>query len=131
VKVLAVDPGRDKAGVAVCAPGAVLAHRVIRSGELPGLVRDWIAAFGADVIVVGNRTGCVDALRRIEGVPIPIVAIEERGTTLRARARYFDEHRPRGWRRLVPRSLQVPPVAYDDYAAILLAEAYLARHGRG
>ncbi len=129
MKVLAVDPGRDKAGIAVCAPGEVLAHRVIRAAELPTLVRDWIAAFGADVVVVGNRTGSVAALRQIEGVRVPVVVVDERGTTLRARARYFDEHRPRGWRRLLPRSLQVPPVAYDDYAAVLLAEAYLAEHG--
>jgi hypothetical protein len=51
--------------------------------------------------------------------------IEEAGTTLAARARYFKEHPRRGWRRLLPLGLQTPPEPYDDYVAVLLAEAAL------
>ena len=129
MKVLAVDPGHEKSGVAVCVPGKVLARRVISSADLPDVVCDWIATYGVEVIVVGNRTGSADAQRRLEEATVPVVFVDEHRTTLRARARYFVEHPPRGWRRFLPRSLLVPEVPYDDYAAILLGEAYLATHG--
>ena len=129
MKVLAVDPGREKSGVAVCIPGKVLAHRVISSADLAEVVCDWVATYGVDVIVVGDRTGSADAQRRLVAAAAPVLVVEERETTLRARARYFAEHPPRGWRRLLPRSLLIPEVPYDDYAAILIGEAYLAAHG--
>jgi hypothetical protein len=62
---------------------------------------------------------------------VPLRAVDEHGTTLRARARYFTDHPPRGWRRLIPRSLQTPPEPYDDYVAVLLAEAALTVVERG
>jgi hypothetical protein len=124
--VLAIDPGRSKAGAAVCAPGAVLARIVVPPDALSGLVQDWLIRYGVTEIIVGNRTGS-DATVAALGVDgVPIRRVEEAGTTLRARARYFAEHPPRGLRRLLPLSLQTPPEAYDDYVAVLLAEAELA-----
>ena len=52
--------------------------------------------------------------------------VDERHTTERARLRYYQDHPPRGLWRLVPLGLQVPPVPYDDYAAVVMAEDYLA-----
>jgi RNase H-fold protein (predicted Holliday junction resolvase) len=131
LNVLAVDPGRDKCGIAVCRPGAVLAHRVIPVDALADVVQDWVATYRVEAIAVGNSTGAADARRRLAGCPVPVVGVDERGTTLVARTRYFLDHPPRGWRRLIPRSLLVPPEPYDDYAAILLGEAYLEARGRG
>lgn len=125
--VLAIDPGRDKCGVAVCEPGAVRGRAVIAPSALPDLVREWHRQYGVTEVVVGNRTASQDIVRLLDGVlDVPVIAIDEEGTTLRARTRYFDEHPPRGWRRLIPRGLMVPPEPYDDYAAVLLAEAALS-----
>jgi RNase H-fold protein (predicted Holliday junction resolvase) len=129
--VLAIDPGRGKCGVAVCAPGAVLARAVTSPEALPALIEEWQRRFSVTEIVIGNRTGgeaVRDAVRRAAGRPIGLV--DEAGTTLRARARYFAEHPPRGWRRFVPRGLLTPPEPYDDYAAVLLAEAALAQEAQ-
>lgn len=124
--VLAVDPGRARCGVAVCEPGKVLARAVVSREALPALVRDWQSRYAVTEVVVGSRTGStmVIALLADAGVA-PVSVVEEAGSTLRARSRYFDEHPVRGWRRLVPRTLQTPPEPYDDYAAMLLAEAVL------
>ncbi|MCL6553254.1 MAG: hypothetical protein K6W08_09055 [Firmicutes bacterium] len=135
--VLAIDPGRHKCGVAVCAPGRVLARRVVATPDLAALVRDWTDRYAVTEVVIGDRTGAADVVRALAGVlRVPHRLVDEAGTTLRARARYFAEHPPRGWRRLIPRSLQTPPEAYDDYVAVLLAEAALAQppgagHGAG
>jgi hypothetical protein len=63
----------------------------------------------------------------LEPLGVPVHIIDETDTTYRARALYFAEHPPRGWRRLLPLGLQVPPGPIDDYAAMLIARRYLAR----
>lgn len=125
--VLAIDPGRDKCGVAVAEAGGVRDRAVVTPEALPDLVRAWYGRHGVTEIVIGNRTASRDVARMLRGIlPLPVRAVDEAGTTLRARARYFDEHPPQGWRRLIPRGLLTPPEPYDDYAAVLLAEAALA-----
>ncbi len=116
--------------MAVCEPGVVRARAVVAREDLPALVRDWKERYALTEVVVGNRTGSADVVALLASAGIGRVAlVEERGTTLRARLRYFAEHPPRGWRRLVPLGLQIPPEPYDDYAAVLLAET--AMEGRG
>jgi RNase H-fold protein (predicted Holliday junction resolvase) len=127
VRVLAVDPGREKCGVAVSGPEGVVTRRVIGIADLPALLRDWVTTYGIRVVVVGNQTGSKRVFDIARGLPVAVEEVAERGSTLQARERYFADHPPRGWKRLIPRSLQVPPEPYDDYAAIVLAEAYLER----
>ena len=126
MRVLAVDPGRKKCGIAACAPGEVLAHRVVQVADLAPVVGEWAARHRIERVVVGAGTGARSAAEALRGLTVPVVEINEEGTTLAARTRYFADHPPKGWRRLVPRSMLVPPEPYDDYAAILLAEGYLA-----
>ena len=127
--VLAIDPGRMKCGVAVCAPGRVLARAVVDPGGLAACVMDWQTRYRVTDVVIGDQTGAAD----VERIVAPIVSgairrIDEAGTTLRDRDRYFKDHPPRGWRRLIPRGLLTPPEPYDDYAAVLLAEAALEKN---
>jgi hypothetical protein len=55
------------------------------------------------------------------------VVVEERHSTERARARYYQDHPPHGWQRLLPAGLRVPSEPYDDYAAVVMAEDYLQK----
>lgn len=131
--VLGIDPGRDKCGVAVCEPGRVIAKAIVRPADLPRLVARWVAEHQVETIVIGGGTGSRDIMAALRRLPssddLPAIAVqEEQTTTLAARRRYFEEHQRRGWRRMVPLSLQVPPEAYDDYAAILIAERYISQH---
>jgi len=103
-----------------------VARQVVPLPEVEGLVRRWAADHGVDVVLVGDQTGAKQVLNRLSGLPVPVMPVKERGTTLLARRRYFRDHPPRGWRRLLPLSFQVPPEPYDDYAAVVIAETYLA-----
>ena len=130
--VLGIDPGRDKCGMAVCVPGAVLVRTIVPPAEVPRVVVAWAAAHPIDVIVVGGGTGSRQIMAALAGLHAsgrlpPVTAEEERDSTLAARRRYFEEHPAKGWRKLVPRSLQVPPEPYDDYAAVVIAERRLAK----
>ena len=81
--------------------------------------------FPIDHVAIGHGTnaGVVSSVVRDAGLAFTLV--DERETTLRARARYFADHPPRGWRRLVPRGMLLPERPIDDYAALLIAERYL------
>jgi len=125
LRVLAVDPGREKCGVAVCGSEGAVARRVIGVESLRDLVLGWLGTHEAQCVVVGDGTGSKQVFDILAGLPVPIRIVAERGSTLAARRRYFHDHPPRGWRRLLPLSLQVPPEPFDDYAAEVLGEQYL------
>ena len=81
----------------------------------------------ASLVIVGSGTGSKPVIHMLrEKFPgIGLLAVDEKDTTLQARERYW-EHNPRPWwRRLVPSSLQLPPVPIDDFAALILAERVL------
>jgi RNase H-fold protein (predicted Holliday junction resolvase) len=123
--VLAIDPGRDKCGLAVCAPGRVLHREIAPVDRLIDRVRALVAHHAVEAIIVGDQTGSEDILARLSGVRVPVRLVAERDSTLAARQRYFNDHPPRGFARFLPPGMRVPPVPYDDYAAVLLAERYL------
>lgn len=125
--ILAIDPGRHKCGLAVGQRGAVLTRAVVQRDQVAAAVAAWAQRYGVSRIVLGGGTGS-DAIRialgSVRGLP-PLQTVQEAGTTLEARRRYFRDHPPRGWRRLIPLSLQVPPEEFDDYVAVLLLERAL------
>jgi len=127
VRVLSIDPGREKCGLAVLdSRDGVLARGVVPTTTLEDVAREWAAAHHPTVVVLGGGTGHRSVRSFLRQLSVPVEVVPESHTTLRARRRYFQENPPRGWRRLIPRGLLQPPVPVDDYAALLIAEGYLA-----
>lgn len=129
--VLAVDPGRWKCGVAIVARDkGVLARAVVPQDDLQRLLRVLVSEFQPDTIIVGRGTGAKEARSIVNhlNLPLPTVSVDETYTSQDARKRFFKEHPPKGLKRLIPTSLQVPEVPYDDYVAVILAERYLEEH---
>ncbi len=131
VRVLAIDPGRDKCGVAVAVVDEtgevnVLERRIVPRAQIGEVLPAIVQQHNVQRIVLGHATTSVtlkaELLRRAPDVDIETV--DETGSTLEARELYWQEHRPRGWRRLVPLSLQVPPEPVDDFAAVVLARRF-------
>ena len=123
--VLGIDPGREKCGLAVVSPNLVLVKRVVARGEFLEAAREYIRQYNVARIVLGDGTGSKDFLQEIEGI-LPVATVDEQYTTEEARKKYWLDHRPKGWRRLLPTSMQVPPEPFDDYVAVILAERYLS-----
>ncbi len=128
MRILAIDPGREKCGLALGEDGRLVKKAVVATEMVAETVWAWVAEYSPQRILIGNRTGA-KGLRQQLGASvrgIPIVLVDEQGTTLEARRRYFRDHPPSGWRQLVPLSMQHPPEPYDDYVAVLLIERYSA-----
>jgi RNase H-fold protein (predicted Holliday junction resolvase) len=128
LRVLAIDPGRHKCGAALMDGSLeVITRGVIATSSLVSVARIWARAHRPEVILVGSGTGGKRLAHDLKELGVPVQLVPECRTSLLARARYFEENPPRGWRRLVPLGLQTPPVPIDDYAAVIIAEQFLAR----
>jgi len=130
--LLAIDPGTEKCGLALLTSLWVLERRVVPLEDLARVIREWMGRHPIAVVVVGDRTGSsrVHEVLRTEFPTLAVHTVDEAGATLEARRLYFADHPPRGWRRFLPLSLQLPPRAYDDYSAVVLGRRFLARSGR-
>ena len=123
--VLAIDPGREKCGVAVLASdGRILVQEIVRTAALTDKVGALAAAY-APTIIMGNGTTSAAARARIEAAGAAVVLVDEYRTTDAAKQLYWEVHPPRGWRRLMPRGMLVPPVPVDDFVAVILARRFL------
>jgi len=137
---MAIDPGRRKFGYAVLEKREkekrvlVLRKGVAPAEEVEQVVREFCTGFPVTTVVVGDKTGSREILARVDtalqGETTAVSRIDEDYSTLEGRRRYLQEHR-RGWRRLAPLGLQVPPEPYDDYVAVVLGERFFCSAGAG
>lgn len=131
--VLAIDPGRSKAGIAaVQRDGQVLYRAVVTVAELKSALEQLCVCLRPQCVVVGGGTGLsvLEPLLRSLPPELPVHIVDEAYTSEEARRRYLRENPPAGWRRLIPSWLRTPEHPYDDYVAVILAERYWQRTER-
>jgi RNase H-fold protein (predicted Holliday junction resolvase) len=134
MSIAALDPGRDKCGFAVLdEDGRVLSQRVIQTQNLIAEITTAKATYGFSRLVMGNGTTSKEARQRLSEVPaLEILVRDEYRTTEMAKGEYWKANPPKGWRRLLPVTMQVPPVPVDDFVAVILGRRYLkesSEHG--
>jgi RNase H-fold protein (predicted Holliday junction resolvase) len=131
-RILAIDPGTVKCGIAVIAEGQriPLYLRVVHRDEIEYIVRDIFPLFMPDHVLIGRGTSGQDLFEALGRRGLKSELVDEHGTTLAARERYFSANPPRGWTRFLPPGLRLPPRPIDDWAAVVIAEQYLARLNR-
>lgn len=126
--LIAIDPGRRKCGVVVVRKSGTLLHKEVCATErLVPVVLALSEKYHAPV-VLGDGTYSKEIEKQLRGAVLENIFIHnEKNLTERARAFYFKENPPKGLRKLIPLTLQTPPVPYDDYAAWLLALDYFGQ----
>lgn len=132
--LLAVDPGRDKCGLAVVTEeGRVVYQAVVGAAVVGEEVARLIAEHKVTRLLLGDRTAASSIREQLRQAELPLepVVVDEHRSSEEGRRRYFQENPRRGWRRLLPVSLQTPPRPYDDYVAVVLAERYLRAQAAG
>lgn len=131
--ILGIDPGTRKCGYALVRTRGdePVDLGIVATGELGARMADLVKRFAPEAIALGGGTHAGVVGEALAGLGIPIEIVDERATTLLARKRYFAAFPPRGWRRLVPRGMLLPPRPIDDFAAVLIAERLLERRLSG
>ncbi len=130
--VAAIDPGREKCGLAVVdEDGRVLEQAVVATVWLEDELTERVQKFRPERILLGNGTTSRTAEEDIRTAfpDIPVEIVDEYRTTDDAKIAYWKAHPPTGWRRFFPTSMQVPPVPVDDFVAVILAQRYLINRG--
>ena len=129
-RILGIDPGTRKAGYAIVDRDGAIVERGIEPVEaLLAQARDLAARHNIAAVALGTGTNATAMQAELSELGVPVRLVDERETTLKARALYFADYPPRGWRKLIPLGMQVPPRPIDDYAAVLIARRYLADAG--
>jgi RNase H-fold protein (predicted Holliday junction resolvase) len=125
--VLGLDPGTRKCGYAVvtAVDAPPLALGIIPIENLAERLREVMAATPVVLAAIGRGTNAAAVSDVVRSLGVPVELVDERETSLLARARFFMDHPPRGWRRIVPRGMLLPDRPIDDYAALLIAERFL------
>ncbi|MHB9024457.1 MAG: RuvC family protein [Armatimonadota bacterium] len=126
--LLAIDPGREKCGLAVVTVRReILEREIVTLESLPLRVSYFVGKYGVETIILGDRTGAKDVRNRLResGWQLEIVFVDEDRTSEMGRRRYLQAHPARGWKKLLPAGLREPENPYDDYVAAILAERYL------
>jgi len=126
--IVSVDPGREKCGIAVVdSSGTVLKRKVVTTNSVVDNLLELTEKYSADKILIGSGTNSKTIKKRIiDSIPnIPIDIVDETHSTEIARKLYFKEYPPKGIFKIIPIGLQIPPVPYDDFAAVVLAKKYL------
>ena len=128
--ILSIDPGREKCGVAVVSCSGILAKQVVATTKLTAEIGKLCDIYPVEVLIMGNGTTSKEARLKIkEAFPaLPLQICDEYRTTDAAKIRYWQENPPTGWRRFLPRTMQVPPEPVDDYVAVILAERYFIKN---
>lgn len=130
--VLAIDPGTSKCGLALVRRKPsneldLIWRAIVPTSDIAAALVTAAQSSEFSMIIIGSGTSSrtlVETLR--ETLPsIGILVVDEKETTIQARERYWEHNPRRGWRRLLPATMQVPPEPVDDFAAFVLAERVL------
>ena len=128
-RVVCLDPGRCKCGLILvdCSSHSVIEGHVLATEAVLDTLERWRTIAPVDRLVLGNGTAS-ESLKRLLPPDLPVKLVDESGSTLKARKRYWQLWPPRGWRRVVPKGLLIPPTELDALAALVILESELGRN---
>ncbi len=128
---LAVDPGRDKTGIALLDNKGLVGMTIVESNALVPQIESFLRKNEADLqgIVCGNGTHhqkiSAELKMIAEKYNVVVKIVDEYNTTVEGRQRYWEMTERKGWRKFLPASWFMPPVPVDDYTAWIIGERFL------
>ncbi len=129
---MGIDPGRDKCGVAILnAAGEIKFQRVVPTEELDFVIKNLASEFEIEKVILGDGTTHKAAADKISVAGLKFQLLNEKHTTEEARREYWKKNPPRGWRKFLPTSMQVPPEPVDAIVAEILVKRFLQDFERG
>lgn len=130
---LGVDPGRSKTGLAlVDEQGKIISLRIAATADILQELKSFVGKEPIEAIIMGDGTNN-NAIGKALTEAFPqknIHLVGEAYSTEEARALYWVENPPQGWRKLLPLGLQVPPEPLDAYAAVVQVRRWLKENSK-
>ena len=125
-KVLTIDPGRSKCGLVLAdiTEKKVYEAIIVKSELLENYVRKLITTEKISQIIIGNGTTSREIREKLYFFKKEIITFEEKNTTYRAKARYFELFPISGLKFLMPREVFILNKNLDAISALIILEDY-------
>ena len=125
-RVITIDPGKSKCGLVLAeiSEKKVYEAIILKSQLLENYVRNLISDEDISQIIIGNGTSCREISEKLYFFKKEIITYEEKNTTYRAKARYFELFPISGLKFLVPREIFIINKNLDAISALIILEDY-------
>ena len=125
-RVITIDPGKSKCGLVIAEITEKKVYKaiILKSELLENYVRNLIAAEDISKIIIGNGTTSKEIKEKLFFFKKEIITFEEKNTTFRAKARYFELFPISGLKFLVPREVFIINKNLDAISALIILEDY-------
>ena len=125
-RVITIDPGKSKCGLVIAEISEKKVYKaiILKSELLENYVRHLIAAEDISQIIIGNGTTSKEIKEKLIFFKKEIITFEEKNTTYRAKARYFELFPISGLKFLVPREVFILNKNLDAISALIILEDY-------
>jgi len=125
-RVITIDPGKSKCGLVLAEISEKEVYKaiILKSELLENYVRNLIATEDITQIIIGNGTTSKEIREKLYFFKKEIITFEEKNTTYRAKARYFELFPIRGLKCLIPREFFIINKNLDAISALIILEDY-------
>ena len=126
LKFLSIDPGKSKCGLVLAeiSEKKVYEAIILRSELIGDYVKNLNAIEDISKIVIGNGTTSQEIKEKLNIFKKKIITFEEKNSTFRAKARYFELFPIKGLQFLVPREVFILNKNLDAISALIVLEDY-------
>ena len=125
---ISIDPGNKKCGLLLAdiKSGKVIEAGITSLNNFSDLVSIWNEDYDISKIIIGDGTNCKYIKNELKRKKIfDLNYVNEKGSTLRARFRYWEIWPPNYFIRWLPKEILFPPENLDAIVALILLEDFL------
>jgi len=125
-RVITIDPGKNKCGLVLAEISEKKVYRaiIIESKLLKDYVRNLNTVEDISKVIIGNGTTSREIIEKLDFLKKEIITFEEKNTTYRAKARYFELFPITGLKFLIPREFFILNKNLDAISALIILEDY-------
>ena len=125
-KVISIDPGKYKCGLVLAELSEKKVYKaiIIKSELVQEYIRNLTTVEDISKIIICNGTTSREIRNKIDFFKKEIIFFEEKNTTYRAKARYFELFPISGFKFLIPREVFILNKNLDAISALIILEDY-------
>ena len=126
LRLISIDPGKYKCGLVLAEITEKIVYEaiILESNLLADYVRHLDTVEDISSIIIGNGTNSREIRKKLFFFEKEIITFEEKNTTYRAKARYFELFPISGLKYLVPREIFILNKNLDAISALIILEDY-------
>jgi len=125
-KIISIDPGKYKCGLVIVDISEKKVYKaiILKSELIEDYVKNLNAVEEISKIIIGNGTTSGDIREKLNFFKQEIITFEEKNTTYRAKARYFELFPISGMKFLMPREVFILNKNLDAISALIILEDF-------